>query len=202
MTTKTKRHLRQPVLDGLVTEMRAAGPANRDLSQMTHSPGMTAKCLCGRVELTASGRPIVSSVCYCRDCQAGGRQIEALPNAPAVSDSGGGTAYVLYRKDRIACSSGADLLKSYKLKQESVTNRVVATCCNSAMFMNFDKGPFWVSAYRARFQGEVPPLEMRICTKYAPDGAVLVKDIPSHPGYPPQLVARLLVSGAAMLIGR
>ena len=84
--------------------------------KMTRAPIMTATCACGRVELKAFGRPIVSSVCYCDDCQKGARQIEALPDAGAVSDPDGGTAYVLYRKDRFECSKGGDLLKRYKLK--------------------------------------------------------------------------------------
>src|SRR5580692_650405 len=134
---------------------------------------MTASCACGNVELVAIGAPIVSNVCYCRDCQQGSRQIEALPNAGPVRDPDGGTAYLLYRRDRIECSKGTSLLKSYKIRESSVTNRVVATCCSSAMFVNFDKGPHWVSAYRARFQGDLPPLQMRICTKFKPDGAVL-----------------------------
>jgi hypothetical protein len=163
---------------------------------------LTASCSCGSVELTASGAPIVSSVCYCADCQEGSRQIEALPNAGAVSDPDGGTPYILYRKDRIQCSKGAALLKSYKIKNNSATNRVVATCCNSAMFMNFDKGPFWVSAYRARFRGDVPPLQMRICTRSRPAAAALPGDVPSYPGYPLRLMAKLLASGAAMLLSR
>ncbi len=103
---------------------------------------MIASCACGAVELEAFGKPIVSSVCYCSDCQKGAAQIEALPHAGPVRDPDGGTAYILYRKDRIACTKGAERLKSYKLKETSATNRVVATCCNSAMFLNFDKGPF------------------------------------------------------------
>jgi hypothetical protein len=53
---------------------------------------MTATCSCGRFELTAIGQPIVSSVCYCADCQTGSRQIEVLPKAGAVADTDGGTA--------------------------------------------------------------------------------------------------------------
>jgi len=170
--------------------------------QMTPSPIMTATCSCGRVELTAVGRPIVSSVCYCGDCQKGAAQIEALPNAGVVSDPDGGTAYILYRKDRIECFKGAELLRSYKLKETSVTNRVVAACCNSAVFMNFDRGPHWVSAYRARFQGDLPPLQLRICTKFKPDGVVLPDDVPSYRGYPPGFVVKLLSSRVAMLLGR
>jgi hypothetical protein len=169
---------------------------------MTGSPIITAACSCGAVELKAFGRPIVSSVCYCDDCRKGADQIEALPNAGAVRDPDGGTAYILYRKDRIACSKGAEFLKSYKLKETSATNRVVATCCNSAMFVNFDKGPHWVSAYRARFRGELPPLQLRICTKFKPDGVALPDDVPSYRGYPPGLVVKLLASRMAMLLGR
>ena len=162
---------------------------------------MTATCSCGRVELKAFGRPIVSSVCYCDDCQKGAGQIEALPSAGAVRDLDGGTAYILYRKDRIACSKGAELLKRFKLKESSVTNRVVAACCNSAMFVNFDRGPHWVSAYRARFHGELPPLQFRICTKFKPGGGVPADDVPSYRGYPPGLIVKLLASRVAMLLG-
>ena len=164
--------------------------------------GMTASCACGSVKLVTIGAPIVSAVCYCGDCQQGSRQIEALPNAGPVRDPDGGTAYILYRRDRIECSKGASLLKSYKIRTSSVTNRVVATCCNSAMFMSFDKGPYWVSAYRARFQGDLPPLQMRICTRYNPPDLVLSNDVPSYPGYPLRFMARLLASGVAMLLRR
>jgi hypothetical protein len=129
-------------------------------------------------------------------------QIESLPNASAVGGPDGGTAYILYRKDRIECSKGAKLLKSYKLKETSVTNRVVATCCNSAMFMNFDRGPHWVSAYRARFHEELPPLQLRICTKFKPDGVILPDDVPSYRGYSPGFIVKLLASRVAMLLGR
>jgi len=144
----------------------------------------------------------VSSVCYCDDCQKGAAQIEALPNAGAVRDPDGGTAYILYRKDRFACAKGAELLRRYKLKETSATNRGVAACCNSAMFVNFDRGPHWVSAYRARFHGELPPLQARICTKFKRDGVALPDDAPSYRGYPPGLVVKLLASRVAMLLGR
>jgi hypothetical protein len=163
---------------------------------------MTATCSCGGVELKAVGRPIVSAVCYCGDCQRGADQIEALPNASPVRDPDGGTAYILWRKDRLSCGTGAELLKSYKLKETSVTNRVVAGCCNSAMFLNFDRGPHWVSAYRARFHGDLPPLQLRVCTKFKPEGVVLPDDVPSYRGYPPTLFARLLAARVAMWLGR
>src|ERR1700722_4498136 len=97
-----------------------------------------ATCACGRLELRLIGNPIVTSVCYCDDCQAGARQLAALPGAPLAGDDGG-TAFVLFPKDRVQCTSGDSELKAYKLQDKSVTNRVVATCCNSPMLMNFDK---------------------------------------------------------------
>ena len=142
---------------------------------------LTASCRCGGVEIEATGAPIVSSVCYCADCQRGSRQIEDLPGADSVRDDDGGTPYILFRKDRFRCAKGADLLKGYKLKDTSMTNRVVATCCSSAMFMNFDKGPYWISAYRARFRGDLPPLQMRICTKSKPEFVVLLSRCPELP---------------------
>jgi hypothetical protein len=166
------------------------------------SPTLSATCACGNVELKAFGQPLVSNVCYCDDCQKGADQIEALPNAGAVNDPDGGTSYILYRKDRFACSKGADLLKGYKLKETSATNRVVATCCNTAMFVNFDRGPHWISAYRARFRGPLPPLQARICTKFKPDAVVLPDDVPSYKSFPPSFIVTMLTSRLAMLFGR
>ncbi len=181
---------------------KSARQSQGDHQQMTRAPVMTATCACGAVALEAFGKPIASTVCYCEDCRKGADQIEALPNAGAVRDPDGGTAYILYRRDRIVCSRGTELLKRYKLKEASVTNRVVATCCNSAVFVNFDKGPHWVSAYRARFRGDLPPLQFRMCTKFKPDGVVLADDVPSDRGYPAGLIFRLLASRVAMMLGR
>lgn len=169
---------------------------------MTHAPIMTATCACGSVEVRAFGKPIVSAACYCDDCQKGAAQIEALPKAAAVRDPSGGTVYMLFRKDRFECVGGAERLKPHKLKETSPTNRVVATCCNSAMFMSFDRGPHWVSAYRARFHGDLPPLQARICTRFKPEGVVLSDDVPSYRSYPPSFIVKLLASRIAMALGR
>jgi hypothetical protein len=70
------------------------------------------------------------------------------------------------------------------------------------MFVNFDKGPYWLSAYRTRFHGDLPPVEFRICTKFRAGDAKLPGDAPNYPGYPLRLIARLLVARVAMLLGR
>jgi len=126
--------------------------------------------------------------------------MEALPNARPVQDTDGGTRYILYRKDRVKRSKGALLLKSYRIREESATNRVVATCCNSAMFLNFDDARHWVSIYRARFQGDLPPLQMRICTKFKPANVDVPGDVPSYPSFPLKFLAKLLAARVAMLL--
>jgi hypothetical protein len=163
---------------------------------------MTASCSCGSVELEAIGAPITSVVCYCDDCQEGSRQIEALPNARPVQDPDGGTEYILYRKDRVKCSRGAVLLKSYKIREKSASSRVVATCCNSAMLLKFDDARHWVSMYRARFQGDIPVLQMRICTKFKPENRHVPGDVPNYPSYSLKFLAKLLAARIAMLVHR
>ena len=162
----------------------------------------TARCSCGRVEIEASGPPITSVACYCDSCQEGSRQIESLENAVPVLGPDGGTAYILYRKDRVKYAKGAELLKGYKVEENSTTSRVVATCCNSAMVMRFDDAKHWVPVYRARFQGDVPPVQWRICTKYKPEHAEIPTDVPSSTMYPAGFMWQLLTSRLSMLLGK
>ena len=44
-----------------------------------------------------------------------------------VLEPDGGTAFILYRKDRVRCAEGQRHLKEYRLKPESPTVRLVAT---------------------------------------------------------------------------
>lgn len=162
----------------------------------------SASCSCGRVTLQPFGAPITSVVCYCDDCQQGSGQIEALPNAVPVLEPDGGTPYILYRKDRVRCSTGAELLKSHKIRDKSASSRVVASCCNSAMYLKFDDGRHWVSVYRARFATPALPLQMRICTRYRPNDGAIPDDLPGYPGYPLKFLAKLLAAWIPMLIGR
>ena len=163
---------------------------------------LVASCACGSVEIHATGDPIVSVACYCDDCQEGSRQIEALPGAASIRGADGGTEYLAYRKDRIKCPKGAAFLQSRKIRQTSVTNRVVANCCNSAMYLNFDDGKCWVDIYRSRVKGNAPPVRMRICTKFLPAGRDIPKDVPSYAGYPVKFLAKLLAAWMAMLLQR
>lgn len=160
-----------------------------------------ASCACGGVRFTAVGEPILSAVCYCDDCQNGAVEIEALANAPAFREPDGGTPYLIYRNDRFNCTAGEDLLRDYRLTEKAPTRRVVASCCNSALFLKFGPG-HWVSAYRARFEGVPPPLEMRMQTKFRRADHPLPADAPSHPGFGTKLFARLIAARFSMLLGR
>ena len=158
------------------------------------------RCTCGRVELEAIGAPILSAACHCDDCQNGARLLAALPGAPPVMDVYSGTQYVLYRKDRVTCSKGVELLRDYKLRKASGTNRVVASCCNAAMLVRFDGGLHWVSVYRGRYQAAAPTLEIRINTRFSPAGGERASDVPSYASYPLRFVAKLVAAKIAMLL--
>lgn len=160
-----------------------------------------AHCSCGRVRCEAVGEPIVSAVCYCTDCQAGGRQIEALEGAVPVLDPDGGTPYLTYRGDRFACVEGAELLVGYKLDDKAPTQRFVASCCNSGMFIRYEPG-WWVSAYRMRFAEPLPPIAMRnkVARRYS--DLPLPGDAPAYQGFPSKLFWRLITARLAMLMGR
>ena len=107
------------------------------------------RCRCGKVALAAQGRPILTSVCHCADCQAAGRLLEARAGAAPILDATGGVAYVLFRKDRVHCLRGREQLREHRLTAGTPTRRVVATCCNSFMFAEFTKG-HWLSVVRDR----------------------------------------------------
>ena len=157
-------------------------------------------CTCGNVEFDAQGAPITSLVCYCDDCREAARQLEALPNAPPLREADGGTGYIAFRKDRVACTKGAAQLRKHKIKENSPTNRLVATCCNATMLLSFDDSKHWVDFYRTRVRENLPPIEMRVCTKFA-TGEV-PKDVPIYPGYAPKFLAKLMAARIAILFGR
>ena len=158
-------------------------------------------CACGRVRFKAVGEPIVSLACYCDDCQKGGVQIESLPGAPPFREPDGGTPYLVYRDDRFSCIAGEDLLADYRLKTHAPTRRVVASCCNAAVFLKFGPG-HWVSAYRARFEGDPPPVQMRTQTKFRRAEDPLPTDAPSYRGFGRNLFGKLIAARLAMLFGR
>jgi len=162
---------------------------------------LSARCACGDVEVEARGEPIAVVTCFCDDCQEAARRIEALPRAPRILEWDGGTELILYRRDRFRCTRGEERLQVHKLRERSVTSRFVAGCCNSAMYLGFDKGPHWVSLLRSRAVDPVPPVQMRLNTRFRAKEKETQQDgIPSHATASWSLIARLISSKIGMIL--
>src|ERR1700744_4194163 len=130
-------------------------------------------------------------------CQEAGRRFEQLASAPPVLDPDSGTSLVLYRKDRVRCVTGQEDLEEHRLTPDSPTRRVVATCCNSAMFLDVTKG-HWLSLYRNRFPAGVPRLEMRVMTKERRIGVELAGDVPNFSGNSGKFMLKMIASWIAV----
>ena len=166
------------------------------VSQQQHEH-LSAICQCGKVKFEAVGPPILTGSCFCTSCQEAGRRFEELASAPSVLDPDSGSGFILYRKDRVQCVMGQEYLEEHRLKPDSPTRRVVATCCNSAMFLDFTKG-HWLSMYRNRFPTGAPALELRVMTKNRRPGVALANDIPNHSGFSGKFMLKLIAAWIAM----
>jgi hypothetical protein len=162
---------------------------------------LSAACQCGKVKFEGVGPPILTASCYCTSCQEAGHQFEQLASAPPLLDSDSGTSVVLYRKDRVRCVIGQEYLEERRLKPDSPTRRVLATCCNSAMFLDFTKG-HWLSMFRNRFPTGAPPLEMRVMTKERRVGVELADDLPNYRGHSGKFMLKLIAAWIAMGLRR
>ena len=166
---------------------------------MTPKPRFKSSCFCGSVLLETCGSPIIVVSCHCSDCREAARQIERLPGAPHVLDTSGGTAFLLFRKERMSPAKGVELLRRVKLKPSSATTRYVTSCCNSMMYLGFDDSKHWVSMNRDHFLDDVPAVRMRICTGSMP-GETEPTDVPCYRGYPMRFIGRLMLAGLPSLL--
>lgn len=160
------------------------------------------ECSCGQVAVELKGAPIYCTVCHCDDCQFAADELVKLFPPEPITDSFLGTHYVLHRNDRYAVVRGQGLLHPYTFREISPTRRMVATCCNSPLFVTFENSQHWISLYRQRFVDEAPALQSRIATKFLKDPSTLPADPPAYRSFPLKLVVRLVVSRLQMLIGR
>lgn len=134
-------------------------------------------CACGTVRLAAARDPILSAECCCTSCREAGRRLESRPGAPAILTEHGTTRFILYRKDRVRFLAGQDRLKTFGLSPEATTRRVIATCCNTPVFLEF-KGGHWLSLYAGLWPaGTAPAPKLRTMTKDLPEGINLPDDV-------------------------
>lgn len=160
-------------------------------------PSNAAVCRCGQTSVALTGAPILSTTCYCESCRTAGHQFERDLAAPETVNADGGVDYCLYRKDRVKIEQGAQHLREYRLKQDSPTRRVVASCCGSPMFVDFVPG-HWLTIFRGRLSEQAPLSQMRVMTKDKPEGVELSGDIPAYDTMPLGFMIKLVASWAAM----
>ncbi|PIE10092.1 MAG: hypothetical protein CSA70_12175 [Rhodobacterales bacterium] len=133
-------------------------------------------CRCGQVHLTVEGPHIATVECLCDSCRAAAQTLEKMPEAEPVLDEKDATLFVMHRKDRVTVTAGKDMLKSFRLSEDSGTRRVVASCCNTPIFLEL-KGGHWLSIYGALWpENKRPALEMRTMVGSRDD---LPNDVPN-----------------------
>ncbi len=146
-------------------------------------------CRCGTVRLSASGRPSGATICHCAECQTAAMIFERRFNAP-VADSEGGTFHVLWRKDRLTCQSGSDKLAAHKLDPKSPTDRVIATCCGTPMYLD-RKGRPWVGVFADRVPDQArPDPELRVYAKDRVEAGQHADGVRTYPGYSRRMLFR------------
>ncbi|WP_133648242.1 GFA family protein [Paraburkholderia flava] len=166
------------------------------------NPAYVGHCQCGTVEISAWAQPMMVSTCYCDDCQAAGQRHAASGSSAPMSGADGGTEFMVFRRGSIACTRGADLLQPAKLTSHTKTRRMIASCCATPMYVAFDDKRPWVSAFRAPFGADAPPVEMRICTRFRRAEEAVDDGVRSHSGYPPAMMVRILAALPVVLFSK
>lgn len=160
---------------------------------------LTIACPCGRCRIALTGQPILAAECHCTSCRQAAEGLESLPGAPQERSPTGGVPYVLWRKDRVGPITGAGHLADRRLGPQSTTRRIIATCCNAPMFLEF-KGGHWLSIHAARWPAtQRPAPALRTMTRDRPPGAPpLPDDIPNARTHSARFMLRLLGAWIAM----
>ena len=128
--------------------------------------------------------------------------IAALPDAPPVLLDDDGASYLTYRDDRFRCVAGQENLQGYALRPNSPTQRFVASCCNSAMYLKYKRG-HWVSTYRNRYDPtDLPAVEMCTNTRFRTAESPLDPAIPAYRRFPLRLFGKLIGARINMALGR
>ena len=165
----------------------------------SHTPQHTdLSCACGKMQLQLEGAPILSAECLCTSCRTAGAQLQALQLARPMLEPNAGTRFVLYRKDRVRFSAGRQNLKEHRLTPRSQTRRVIATCCNTPIFLELERG-HWLSLYANLWPEQTrPAIEMRTMVSDLSDASALTHDVPNAKRQPLSFFTRLIGAWIAM----
>jgi hypothetical protein len=155
-------------------------------------------CTCGKVQIEVTGKPVVTAECCCDSCRAAGDRFELLPGTPTFRTPLKTTPYVLQRKDRFRIVSGAEQLRDFYLTPQSHTRRVVAACCNTPLFAEFQAG-HWLSVYASLWPDATRPrMEMRTMAGDLPATSILPNDMPNLKSQSGGFFGKLLWAWIAM----
>jgi len=156
-------------------------------------------CACGKFHLEVEGEPFITAECHCKSCREGSARLSDLPLARPMTGANGGTPYVLYRKDRVRFPDGTALLRGYRLSEKAPTRRVVTTCCNTPVFLEFS-GAHWLSVYASLWDNATrPAMQIRTQTENVPEGTVLDDSLPAGGWTTAKFYGKLL--GAWIVMG-
>lgn len=163
------------------------------MSRLTH-----IGCACGQTRLEVSGNPILVSECLCNSCRAAAGRLAALPGARSTLTAYHATPAAEYRKDRIRILSGGEHLKEFRLSPTAGSRRVVATCCNTPVFLEM-KGAHWLSLYLHLWPEDArPKAELRTMVGDLGDTSGLPADMPNLKTHTVAFYAKLLAAWIAM----
>ncbi|RYE58073.1 MAG: hypothetical protein EOP20_06540 [Hyphomicrobiales bacterium] len=158
----------------------------------------TLSCACGKFHIELVGAPFITAECHCNSCREGSKRLASLPLSRSMTAENGGTPYVLYRKDRVRFPNGTGLLRGYRLSEKAPTRRVVTTCCNTPVFVEFNSG-HWLSLYASLWQdAPAPAMQIRTQTGDVPAGTQLDSTLPTGGWATAGFYAKLLAVWIAM----
>lgn len=139
----------------------------------------TLACACGKFHLEVDDEPFITAECHCNSCRTAAQRLSKLPPSRVMTATNGGVPYVLYRKDRVRFPDGTGALTSFKLSDKTPTRRILTTCCNTPVFLEF-QGAHWLSIFAGMWpEAQRPAMQIRTQTGDVPAGTTLDSRLPS-----------------------
>ena len=132
---------------------------------------ITGKCLCGKVRWESTEAPIVTRVCWCRDCQYLG--------------AGSGTVNACFRTGTFTVTGKTSDYVSNAASGNRMHRRF-CPACGTALFSEAESRPHLIFARVGTFDDpDLAKPAMTIWTASAPSWACINEDLPRLEGQPP-----------------
>lgn len=155
-------------------------------------------CNCGKTAIEVIGAPFLVTECMCNSCRAAAARLAGLPQAENMLTPIGATVTAMYRKDRVRFTDDFDKLAEFRLTENAGTRRVVATCCNTPVFMEL-KGAHWLDIYLHLWPDTSRPKpQLRTMVSDLADASALPDDMPNLKKQSASFYAKLFAAWIAM----